>query len=381
MAVQSVSPVPRLDEVESAAPARRVWLVVGDKLGDNGQVEIIADALDWPTERKNLRFKAQYVLGKPPFRSSLYHVDIATSDPLTPPWPDLVLTVGRRPAMAAMWIKAQSRGSTKVVIVGRARAMLSHFDLVLTTPQFPMPDRTNVLRLDLPLQRVDRARVATAAAAWRERLAAVARPLTAVLVGGPTKPFVFDGAVARDFMAAVRRSTHDEGALFVTTSRRTPPDVVEALAAVLPPGSQLFRWQADTSENPYLALLGLADRFVVTGDSVSMMVEVARLGRPLAIFPLPVGNVRRSRLKERLTEVLQRRSSRGVVGALTTRLADALYDAGLIGYSRDFEKVHRALIDRGFAVMLGERFAPNGGPAPDDVPRIVHRIRSLFDGE
>ena len=61
--------------------------------------------------------------------------------------------------------------------------------------------------------------------------------------------------------------------------------MVAALEAALPPGALLYRWSAETSaDNPYLALLAHADRFVVTGDSVSMMVEVASLGRPLAIF-------------------------------------------------------------------------------------------------
>ena len=95
----------------------RVWLVIGDKLGDNAQVEIVAAALGWPLERKTLRFKRQYVTGKPPFKPSLYHVDLAASDPLTLPWPDLILTVGRRPSMAAMWIKRQSGGGAKVVLL------------------------------------------------------------------------------------------------------------------------------------------------------------------------------------------------------------------------------------------------------------------------
>ncbi len=38
-----------------------------------------------------------------------------------------------------------------------------------------------------------------------------------------------------------------------------------------------------------MGLLGLADRFIVTGDSISMMVEVTRLGKPLEILPLPCG--------------------------------------------------------------------------------------------
>ena len=355
-----------------------MWLVMGEKLGDNAQVETIAAALDWPCERKILRFKAPWVTGKPPFRASLYHVDENASDALVPPWPDLVLTVGRRPSMAAMWIKERSAGKTKVAIVGRPRRMLRQFDLVLATPQYRLPDRQNVLRLDLPLMRVDPAKVAAAALLWRERLDTLPRPLTAVLVGGPTKPFVFDGAVARRLMAALQCGAGDGGTLFVTTSRRTPPEVVEAIAADLPKGGRLYRWQPDAGDNPYHGLLALADRFVVTGDSVSMMVEVARLGKPLAIFPLPVAGGLWRRVKKRLANVFQPGVSYGRPGPLV-RLGDALYDSGLIGYSREFEGAHHALIDRGSAVYLGEQSDwPAAASVPDDIPRVVERLRGLL---
>ena len=355
----------------------RVWLVIGDKLGDNAQVEIVADALGWPVERKLMRFLPQYQSGKPPFKPSLYHIDRAASAPLEPPWPDLVLTVGRRPSMAAMWIKQQAEGRTKVVIVGRPRRMLRDFDLVLATPQYRLPDRGNILRLDLPLMRIDAAKIEAAATAWQERLHGMARPLTAVLVGGPTKPFTFDAAVARAFLSSLHDTTRGQGSLFITTSRRTPPDVVAALEADLPAGSRLFRWSAEAVDNPYQALLGLADRFVVTGDSVSMLVEVARTGKPLAIFALPVVGGFWPGLKKRLAEIFQPAPGGGNAGPLT-RFGDLLYDAGLIGYSREFELVHQALIDGGFAVRLGRPFAAAQGRTPDDLPQVAARIRQLF---
>jgi mitochondrial fission protein ELM1 len=357
---------------------RRVWLVLGDKLGDNAQVEIVATALGWPVERKTLRFKEQYVTGKPPFKPSLYHIDLAASDPLTPPWPDLVLTVGRRPSMAAMWIKQQSNGHTKVVLVGRPRRMLNDFDLILATPQYRLPRQPNVLRLGLPLMRVDPAKIEVASATWRERLASLPRPITAVLVGGPTKPFVFDATVTRAFVAALRRSAGEAGTLFVSTSRRTPSEVVEALTGELPAGSQLYRWRPDASENPYHGLLGLADRFVVTGDSISMLVEVARTGKPLAIFPLPVTRGLWSRARARLAQVFQPAPGDGRAGPLVW-LGNALYDVGLVHYSREFEALHRSLIDGGFATILGEPFRAAMATAPDDVGRVVTRIRALFD--
>ncbi len=369
---------------EAAAPtpssppavAPRTWLVLGDKLGDNAQVEIIAASLGWPCERRSLRFRAEFVLGKPPFAPSLYHLDLARSDALEPPWPELILTIGRRPSMAALWIRAQSGGRTRVVLIGRPKRNIDDFALIIATPQYRLPARGNVVHLDLPLMRADAARIGAEAEAWRERLAALPRPLTAVLVGGPTKPFVFDAAVTRSLIELALRSTGGAGTLYVTTSRRTPAPVVTALRQHLPASARLFAWSAEAADNPYLALLGLADRFVVTGDSVSMMVEVARLGRPLAIFPLPVGKSSTEALKRALARKLHPETGGGLAAALGQRL----YDLNLVGYSRDLTALHEKLIGRGLAVRLGEPFPSEPGQPPDDLPRVVERIRGLFAG-
>jgi hypothetical protein len=356
-----------------------VWLVLGDKLGDNAQVEVIAERLGWPCVTKRLKFSAAYVTGKPRFKPALYHIDQAASDPLAPPWPDLILTVGRRPSMAAMWVREQSGQRTKVVIVGRPRRMLSDFALVLATPQYRLPARPNVMALDLPLMRVDQAAIDKAVAEWRDRLASLPRPLTGVLVGGPTKPFIFTAEVAREMVRRLAQSAGETGTLFVSTSRRTPAAVVDALAAALPSSATLFRWQPDATENPYRALLGLADRFVVTGDSVSMIVEVARQGRPLAIFPLPETASLWDRLRRRLAATFQPAPGAPAEPArLATRLGDIMYALGLVSYARDFSALHRRLVERGQAVFLGEPFpCPSAVAAADDLAVVTARIRAL----
>ena len=354
----------------------RTWLMLGDKAGDNAQVRIIADALGWPYHVKGLVFHAPYVLGKPRFRTSLYHVDQARSAPLAPPWPDLILTVGRRPSMAALWVKQQTRGRASLVVVGRPKRRLDRFDLVIAPPQFQLPRRANVQRLDLPLMRVDESAIAAAGEAWRPRFADLPRPLTALLVGGPTKPYRFDQAVARDLLEHARRAAAAErGSLYVTTSRRTPPAVVEAFAAELPAGARLYRWHGD-GDNPYHALLGLADRFIVTGDSISMMVEVARLGKPLAIFALPEDG-RWPRLRSALGRRLATLED-GRAGLVLRRLSDALFRVRIAKYARDLSEIHRRLYARGLAVPLGQAFQPPQARPSDDLARAVERVRALM---
>ena len=136
--------------------------------------------------------------------------------------------------------------------------------------------------------------------------------------------------------------------------------------------------RADASENPYMGLLGFGDRFVVTGDSLSMMIEVARLGRPLAIFPLPVARSVGLSVRMLLARTFQPAPGSGR-STFLTRIGDVFHDMGIVGYAKDTEEVHRRLVAGGFAVMLGHSFTAPRGPVPDDAPRIVERIRGLFD--
>ncbi len=146
----------------------------------------------------------------------------------------------------------------------------------------------------------------------------------------------------------------------------------------LPPGARLHRWAPDATENPYLGLLALADRFVVTSDSISMLVEVACLGKPLAIFPL---EVERPAAIARLTYWLAARLLSSTAGTeppgRSEPLGLALYRRGLIRHGRDFGAIHRTLLREGMAVLLGEPLPARGRGAPDELPRVVQRVRAL----
>ncbi len=354
-----------------------VWLLVGDRVGDNRQTETLAAALGWPTQRKYACVKPDFAHSKPKVLATLEHVDEGKSDPLAPPWPDLVVTMGRRLSMVALWIAQRSGGRTRTVLLGKPSGRLDDFDLVVPSGENPLPRCPNVLPIRLPLTRVDEGALEEARVRWTPRLASLPRPLTALLVGGPTRPYRFDGR-AGEALAAGAAEAAGAGTLFATTSPRTPTAVQAALERGLPPGSRLHRFSPDAAENPYLGLLALADRFVVTADSISMMVEVARLGRPLAIFPLEVEKpVLTARLSNWLaSRLLSSTASQSPPRALEP-LGLSLYHRGLIRHPRDFGAIHRHLVSQGVAVMLGEPIPGRVQPAEDELPQVVRRIRDL----
>ncbi len=348
----------------------RVWVVVSDKAGDNAQVDAVVEKLPWPVEYRRLQFKSLFRKGKPPFLASLYHVDKAHSDALTPPWPDIVITIGRRPAMAALWIRQQSGNRTRIVLFGRPKRHPQNFALIIASAQFQVPEAPNVVNVSLPLMRVDDGRLAREAATWKAHFDERAHPVIAVLVGGATRPFVFDATAAGELIELARTYCGATGSLYITTSRRTPAAAVAALRNRLGERDHLYEWSAGAAGNPYFGLLAHADGFVVTGDSMSMITEVARLNRPLAIYPL-----RRSRLVTSARSLLP-----AWIVDIPNRLKyELLPRIGITAFPRDLTQIHRELINAGFAVTAGAPMASGDRQPSDELGRVVDAVKRLAD--
>ncbi len=364
-------------------PAPTTWVILSDKRGDNGQVETIVEALPWPVEHKYVHMKPEWVLGKPKYRPSLDHLDRSQSDPLEGPWPDLIITVGRRPSMVALWVRKQSGNHTRIVLVGKPSGYMLDFSLVIASAENQMPPMHNFLPTTLPLMRIQPEDVAAEAAAWRDRFAPLRKPLIAILIGGETNPFIMNRKVAHKLVATARWVVDELGGTpYITTSRRTTPEVLEILRTALPDEAVYFEWSADAEDNPYRALLGSADGFIVTADSISMMVEVIYLRKPLAIFPLPGGPLGTlDQLRRSLAHWLFNPKQDSALDRLRHSLARGVYYIDyfkILCATRDFRAFHRLLVDEGLAVWAGQAFTQPARQLPDDVGTVVDRIQRLF---
>ena len=360
----------------------RVWLVLSDKWGDNRQVEIIARGLGWASERKYVHMRPGYVKGKPRTGASLHHVDLARSDPLEPPWPDLIITIGRRAAMAALWVREQAAGRTKIVLIGKPHGRLEPYDLIVVSQaDNAVPPLPNVLPIAMPLMRIEPDVLAAAAESWRPRLADLPRPLIGILVGGPNIYFRYTGALVDHLLEAVDDIVARTGGTpYVTTSRRTPVPVVEALEARLPPEARLSTWTDETEADLYQGLLALADGLIVTADSISMMIEAIRAKKPMAICPVPLavfGGL--SNWRRTFVRWLFAFDGDGLGARLRQSLSRRLYRLHLVGQTRDFRAFQQLLFEEGLAVQLGSELVPPRRALLDEVPEVQARIRALIE--
>lgn len=112
-----------------------VWVLKCHRFGDHAQSLGLAQALGWPFIVKEMEFHWYEIFFALPGYITLLGLDRRKSSPLTPPWPDLVIMAGRRNETPAKWIRRQSGGKTRVVVVGRYWTPPAELDLNITTHQ------------------------------------------------------------------------------------------------------------------------------------------------------------------------------------------------------------------------------------------------------
>jgi len=354
------------ESVQGGASGPVTWVLTGYKAGDNAQVLALADAIGWRYDIKCFNYRKTELLTNRLLAVTLAGIDRKSSSELSPPWPDLIITAGRRNEPVARWIRKQTGGRTRLVHVGRPWAPLDVFDLIVTTPQYFLPDRQNVQKNHLPLHGVMSGRLNEAADAWRHEFAHLTPPYTAVLIGGDSGPFVFTAEKGQRLGQLVNSmALHDGGSLLVTDSARTPGLAFEAFRRELSVPAYIHRWSDAGDANPYFAYLALADQLVVTGESMSMLTEASFSCKPLYIFD--PGDAR----------PWWRHGYNFRYKPLSHRLA-MLFAARRM--HRDVGNIQRQLVASGRAVWLGQPFpAGERAPPPDDAQRAAMRVRALFN--
>jgi hypothetical protein len=310
----------------------RVWYLTTGETGTRQQARGLASALDPDAEERVVRVNRFWALGPPAFVGLSPPSVTAVTGRLEPPWPDVLVTCGRRSALVAMAIRRRN-AQPMICVHVQPPTHPEAFDLVVAMPHDGLRG-SNVLSVDTTLHAIRPEDLAAAAARGEPRFAGLPRPWTGVLLGGSTYRRGFtheDAQRLADQLDVLRRDVG--GSLLITPSRRTPDAVTAALGARYRGDPTVRIWDG-AQPNPYLAILALADRLVVTSDSVSMISEALATTAPVAVFSLPMG----------------RRHGRFV----------------------------ETLVDKKLVTMLGETIPAGPRPAVDAMPVAAAAVRRLL---
>jgi mitochondrial fission protein ELM1 len=341
-----------------------IWLIDAYRAGERSQLRALVQALGWPCEIRQLNYRKYNVITHLLPMGSVAGIDRASAESLRPPWPDLVISCGVRNEPVCRWIREASGGHTRYIHVGRIWAPPSLFDLVITTPQYRVPSAANVIRNDLTLHQVTPQRLHEGASQWAPQWLDLPRPFTAVIVGGDSGPFTLGPkAAARLGREASEIARESGGSLLVSTSSRTSKEASLALQNALDAPHYFYPWCPDRDANPYWGMLGAADNFIVTADSIAMLSETCATAKPVSMFD--IGGMRKGYEVER-----------------DFRLGGTLFEAlirwGWQPLSRDITLVHEKLVAHGRAAWLGETLLPFHSEEGTGMDRALTAVEGLF---
>ncbi len=370
--------------IAERTPARwppKVWLIMSYRTGESSQILALGESLGWPYEIKQLDYRHSGFATNLLRRVSLAGIVKSKSSPLQPPWPDLIISAGLRNEPVCRWVHRHAGGKIRLVYIGRPWARLEHFDLIITTPQYRLPARPNVLQNALTLHRVTESRLVEAAAHWSPRLFHLPKPRIAVMVGGNSGPYTFGPkAAVRLGREASALANAVGGSLLVSTSARTPRSSINTLRAAISSPAHVFEWTPDNADdNPYFGFLALAEKVIVTGDSIAMLTEACATKKPVFIFDTggsPIPSQTRTNPPRPSWQASRTLSD----FRLSSFLYQQMMRIGPRRLTRDLEIVYQKLIASGHAVWLGHDLPNDQRPPPlEDMQRAVTRVRALFE--
>lgn len=277
----------------SGPPTRdppRIWVLLGARVGDNNQLLALAEALGLPFETRTMSYRRRWIRWLRLFPTFPFLLDRRSRRTLGPPWPDLVIGIGRRSVAVARWIRWRNRGRMRIVRLGNPRADPKLFDLVLTTPQYPVPGAENVVVLPLSMRRHRAIAAQPDEAEWLERLP---RPHLLLSLGGVARFWTLANDVVADSATRLaERAAVAGGTLIVVGSPRTAPGTIGAVKEAL-------NGRPNVDLDPpvrFPVLLADADEHFVTADSVSMISEAVMTGKPVALVPVELDEEGREEL-------------------------------------------------------------------------------------
>jgi mitochondrial fission protein ELM1 len=368
-----------------------MWVLTDEKPGHTTQSLGLARALGYPFEVKRLRFNLLVRMGNAvlgplgPFGARPIALSRSKTDRLSPPWPDIVIATGWRPASVVRWIGRRSGGRTRTIQLGRKGGRAAwQFDAAVTCGYFRLPAHPNRVEPIAPINRVSQAQLDEAGQQFAGLFGDAPHPRVALLVGGASRRFRFDADIARQLGEDVREWAEAGGAaVFAVTSRRTGEAATQALGQGLGEAARVHRWAPDEQRNPYLGHLALADALVVTGESESMMAEAAAAGKPVYIYPV---SERPPGLWVRLEEWVEaqaharRVNKRGKVRPQQglEYVCAWLIARGVVQPKRDLTLLQRDLIERGIAHPFGASLETGAREPLRETGAIARRLRELL---
>ena len=266
-----------------------IWSLMDNRRGSVNQALGVLQALDadrFEVIEKKIEYTKfsglpNWIRGR-----SLLGISQSGKRQIVAPYPDYVLSVSRRTAPVARYIKKKSPQTKIIQLMHPGRTGLQDFDLIIV----PEHDKNkkggdNVRYIVGCPHRINSQYLNEARRQWREKFSFLPKPLTAVIIGGSIKGKPFPPEDVKALCNDIKELKQKiGGSILITTSRRTGIKAENIIKETLKNIPQYPYYWGTEGENPYAGFLACADNIVITADSVSMCCEATGAGKPLYLF-------------------------------------------------------------------------------------------------
>ncbi len=200
-------------------------------------------------------------------------------------FPKLIIAAGRRSAMISLYLKNQSQKRTKIAQIMDPQACRNDFDLIIL-PHHDKIAAENIVQTLGSLTKTNEIAISASKEQFAQWFGDIKKTKIALFIGGSSKNSQFEKKSAIKLTQKASEIAKNMNAiLLVSNSRRTGDKMTALIKENLSGDFKFFDWKKiRTDENPYLAIVGFSDFFIVTGDSVSMISETCSTGKPVYIF-------------------------------------------------------------------------------------------------
>jgi len=326
----------------------KVWAILGARAGDNNQVLALAEALGMPFEVRELSYNRWRHLGPRILGATFRSLTRASRAMVSGDPPDLTISTGHRSVPVVRALRRRAKDRTRTIHIGYPRISPANFDLVIATPEYPVADHPNLLRIPFALTRRRRVKGEPT-----DFVDAYPAPRRLLILGGPSlywalRPSAVQSALDRLLEMAAR----DRGSVVVAASPRTPLRLLSHVRSMLGGATAPTLLVPVEGRPSYAALLERADSIFVTADSVAMVSDAIASGKPVGLIPIEPT----------------------LGGRLVMAVSDRLRP-GKRMYPRDLRFFWRSLVEQGLAGTVDE---PVRGQPPDLNRLVAERARAVL---
>jgi mitochondrial fission protein ELM1 len=304
-------------------PLPLCWCLTDGRPGMENQAVGLAEAMGLAPVTKRVLLKTPWRILSPHITAFKRYAMSEKGDLIRPPWPQILIATGRPSILPSLYVKGQSGGRTFTVQLQDPVSLRHRFDRIVV-PAHDGLSGSNVIAMDGALHRITPQRLAAETPRWAERFSQIPRPRVAVLLGGSNSRYRLGRIEVQELAQQLKAISAQGQGLLITGSRRTGAANIEALRQGLA-GCPAFISDG-SGDNPYFGILGHADAFVVTCDSVNMISEACSTGRPVHVAILPSQGRRRSATRDKFSRFHRSLEQSGRIRLFKGRIESWTYE-------------------------------------------------------